>query len=325
MRSEDFEPPEAVDGRQRRPAWQIWAIVGGAAALVALVGIGGIIFVARSRAPERPPVLAPVDQLRGHLPVPLKPGDVCAEADPAEYATATVACQWPDPHVPRTASYSLFTDETAMHRSAMTVVRGSGGFGPACAAAEDFNAEGGQIQWRRDERERGTLWCFLNGDQQPVILWTDSAPRILAWATAASQDQAGELLEWFHREGQASLDLVPATPHPAPTANSPGQTSTDRPSGTAPQSESHGTGPRTTVPGHSGGPTTVPAPTGRAPGPTGRAPAPPGGAPGPTGRGTARQETHDPAPHAPDRAATGGAPPPTGPAPRPPDDAPPPS
>lgn len=302
MQSDDFESPEPP---RQRPGWQIWAIVGGAAALVALVGIGGIIFVAKSRAPvERPAALAPVDQLRLHLPVPLKPGDVCVEVAPAAYATATVACDWPGPHVPRTASYSLFLDETTMHRSAMTVVRGSGGFGPACASADDFSAEGGQIQWRRDDRERGTLWCFLNADDQPVLLWTDTAPRILAWAATTSQDQAEALLEWFHKEGQASLEAVPAKPHPAPSANSSKHTSTVRPTGTPPTPGVPGTGTRTTGPGHTGGPS---------------GPAPTGGAPAPTGRGTGR-ETTGPAPRAPSRATSGPGPATTGPAPAPPTD-----
>src|SRR5918998_3337908 len=197
MPNDDVPPPQSP---KQRPTWLIWTIVGGAAALIAIAGIGGIIAVAKRNASDgRPPVaLAPVDQLRSHLPVQLKPADVCEEASPMTHATATVACTWPRPHVPQTATYSLYDDSTAMHRSALTLVRGSGGYGPSCESADDFSGDGGQMQWQRDDRERGTMWCYLNRNGEPVILWTDTAPKILGSAVAPTQDQAGQLLDWFH-------------------------------------------------------------------------------------------------------------------------------
>ncbi|HZM79012.1 MAG TPA: hypothetical protein VFC19_25055 [Candidatus Limnocylindrales bacterium] len=232
MHSED-QPPT------RRPTWQIWTIVGGAAALLAIAGIAVIVAVAKHGAPEGTPSgppaasVTPVDRLRSHLPKKLKAARECTEASPRSYSTATITCTWPSSEVPHTATYSLFADGTSMDKSALLDVRDSG-YGPSCQSAGDFSGDGGQMSWQRDDRERGKLWCFLNEDDEPMIVWTDTTPKILASAVAPARSDAEQLLEWFRTTGQASLEPEPLPP--APTGNSPGQ-------------------PGPTGPGQTGGPT----------------------------------------------------------------------
>ena len=97
MRSDD-SPPGADDqpplGEPQRPAWLIWTIVGGAAALVAIAGTFGIIAVAKHRAPEAtsttapPPGNAAVELLRAQMPADLQSAKECGEASPQSDATA---------------------------------------------------------------------------------------------------------------------------------------------------------------------------------------------------------------------------------------------
>ena len=271
----------------QRPSWLIWTIVGGAAALVAIVGSIGIVAVARrggtpeGTAPEAPnPASVAVENLRAHLPAELKFAAECTEDSPQPLATATVTCTWPGEHVPRAASYSLFDDNNSMLKTATDTAGGSD-YGSACLAAGDFENDGGQMLWRRDNRDRGTVWCYHNADDKPQIVWTDTTPKILATAVAPAKKHAGALLEWFVKSGQASLEAIPAPkkppqpttkspPKPEPTAKGPttkgpttnGPTTkgpnTNEPNTNSPPNQERNQSPRS-VP--SNPPPSVPAPT----------------------------------------------------------------
>ncbi len=221
------EPPSG-----QRPTWLIWTIVGGAAALVAVIGAIGIVTVTKRDTPSGTSsnglpneAAAAVDQLRSHLPEDLRFAPECVDASPRTYGTATIECTWPKSNVPRIATYSLFEDSTSMLKSAMNLVRDSD-YGSSCRSADDFSDNGGQMLWQRDERDRGTVWCHLNDNGEPAIVWTDTTPKILAAAIASAKEDAGKLLEWFRTTGQVSLNPAPVPqrpPQPAPTMTTPRQ------------------------------------------------------------------------------------------------------
>jgi len=225
----------------QRPAWLIWTIVGGAAALVAIAGAVGIVAISNRGTPDETSIGPPDDaaaavyQLRSHLPEDLRFAEECEEDSPLPDARATIECTWPSSDLPHTATYSLFDDSTSMLKTALTLVRGSD-HGPSCRSANDFSDSGGQMLWRRDDRDRGTVWCFLSEDGEPVIVWTDTTPKILASAIAPAEEDAGQLLEWFLTVGQASLGAEPSPlppPQQVPTDKSP-----ERPDPNTPTSRS---------------------------------------------------------------------------------------
>lgn len=221
----------------RRPTWRTRVIVSGAAAVVVMAVAYGIVNAANRIDPLEKVAAAPptgaaaVARLRSQLPPQLRSAKECVQTAPESKALATITCVWANSHVPRTATYSLFADNAAMLSSAESL-RGRGGRrgpgrggglgveGTSCDSADDFN-NGGKTTWQSDNRERGTMWCYLNNNGEPELLYTDAATTIVASAVAPAQQQAEQLLGWFREEGQPKPSPVPPVPTPSVGSPSP--------------------------------------------------------------------------------------------------------
>jgi hypothetical protein len=219
------------------------AIAGGAAAAVAMAVTYGIVNATSHSEPlekvagAQPTGAAAMAKLRSHLAPSLRSAKECVDASSQPKALATIVCTWTSSHVPRTATYSLFADNAAMAESAEALRgrvpgRGGGGGlqGTSCSTADDFT-NGGQTTWQSDNRERGTMWCYLNNGE-PEIIATDTATTILTSATAPAQ-QAEQLLGWFRAEGKpeiAPAPVVPPTGGPGPNKPSPTRSPSRKPS-----------------------------------------------------------------------------------------------
>lgn len=231
MDSDDNAPPQP-DGQ--RPAWRIRAIVSGAVAVVVIPVAYGMVNAANRVDPlekvagAQPTGAAAVARLRSHLPRHLSSAKECVQTSPEPKALATITCSWAKPHVPRTATYSLFADKAAMQESAESLRAhgrrpgpgprgGLGAEGTSCDSADDFST-GGKTTWQSDNRERGTIWCYLNNNGEPELTTTDTATMIVASAIATTPQQAEQLLGWFQEEGQPE-----PSPQPTPSASSPSQ------------------------------------------------------------------------------------------------------
>jgi hypothetical protein len=189
-----------------------WAIAGVATILV--VGIvtvavanvgkgrggtgGGSAQGARPAATATPSPEA-VDALRSHMPADLRSMAECQKADPGTNAEAAIECRWPSSQIPMVAMYRSYTDIDSMNLDAEALHHGDN---PAqsCASADDFT-NGGKTTWTEDGREGGTVWCYRNEVDGPVVLWTDEALHILAVASASAIDGWQQLLDWMRQQG----------------------------------------------------------------------------------------------------------------------------
>lgn len=205
---EPVPPPR----KPNRP-WMIWAIVGVATALVVGIvavaianvgnsggGTGGSAQIARPEATTPSPEA--VDVLRSHMPADLRSMTECQQADAGTHAEASIECKWDSSALPNSAMYRSFTDIDSMNADAQELHRGDNP-ASACDSADDFTT-GGKATWTEGNREGGTVWCYLNENDQPVVLWTDDALHILAGATAPVIDDWQRLVHWMTDEGAPS-------------------------------------------------------------------------------------------------------------------------
>lgn len=259
----------------RRRNWRVWTVAGGATAVAAAAVAYGIFDAGNptdplTRVAAAPPTGAAAEaRLRSLLPPDLRSAKECVATTPAANALATITCVWAQSHVPRTATYSLFADKAVMLTSAKSirdqrVRRGAGpgraggldAQGTSCDSAEDFDDGGGKTTWRSDNRERGTIWCYLNKEGEPELTYTDSATTISSTAIAPAGQQTGQLAEqllgWFREEGQ---------PEPSPTPTVSAGSPSPSPSPSSEPSEGPTNGP-------TDGPTDGPGPTDPGPVPT---------------------------------------------------------
>jgi hypothetical protein len=116
-------------------------------------------------------------------------------------ATASIICGAVE-DVPEWVAYVQFGTHDDMRSYYTELAIPEELLGTECETWEDFQAEG-ESTYSVDGEQRGVIACYLNEDNEAVMLWTDNQFKIAVAATEGDPRDIPEFVDWVRTQDES--------------------------------------------------------------------------------------------------------------------------